>query len=198
MKVQSTFYPDFISKTVDILLISPFITKKCPNYWYLMHLHFKFARKMSQITHFWGVTILVWKTGSVNVWTNFMSGHNVPLPPTGSWICTKRLGQIGLKSNKMKLRSQDLHRFKSRLQPQVKPKEPQCCLQTDLHMKRQKTIINWLLASISISKYQSVSKEVFWTCCFVSAISMMFLKLMLEVTNNAEPFVPAGIWRFPN
>ena len=153
---------------------------------------------MSQITHFWGVKILVWKSGSVKFWTNFMSGHNVPLPPTGSWICTKRLGQIGLKSNKMKLRSQDLHRFKSRLQPQVKPKEPQCCLQTDLHMKRQKTIINWFLASISISKYQSVSKEVFWTCCFVSAISMMFLKFILEVTNKAEPFVPAGIWGFPN
>ena len=30
MKVQSTFYPDFISKTVDILLISSFITKKMP------------------------------------------------------------------------------------------------------------------------------------------------------------------------
>ena len=30
MEVQSTFYPDFISKTVDILLISPFITKKMP------------------------------------------------------------------------------------------------------------------------------------------------------------------------
>ena len=28
MKVQSTFYPDFISKTVGILLITPFITKK--------------------------------------------------------------------------------------------------------------------------------------------------------------------------
>ena len=27
MKVQSTFYPDFISKAVDILLISSFITK---------------------------------------------------------------------------------------------------------------------------------------------------------------------------
>ena len=27
MKVQSTFYPDFIPKTVDILLISSFITK---------------------------------------------------------------------------------------------------------------------------------------------------------------------------
>ena len=25
---------------------------------------------------------------------------------------------------------------------------------------------------------------------------MMFLKLMLEVTNKAEPFVPAGIWDF--
>ena len=36
MKVQSTFYPDFISKAVDILLISPFITKKCPNDWYLI------------------------------------------------------------------------------------------------------------------------------------------------------------------
>ena len=31
MKVQDTFYADFISKTVDILLISPFITKKDQN-----------------------------------------------------------------------------------------------------------------------------------------------------------------------
>jgi len=30
MKVQSTFYPDFIPKTVDILLIIQFITKKMP------------------------------------------------------------------------------------------------------------------------------------------------------------------------
>ena len=30
MKVQSTFYIDFISKTVDILLISSFITKQMP------------------------------------------------------------------------------------------------------------------------------------------------------------------------
>ena len=30
MKVQSIFYPDFISKTGDILLISSFITKKMP------------------------------------------------------------------------------------------------------------------------------------------------------------------------
>ena len=35
MKVQSRFYPDFISKTVDLPLISSFKTKKCPNYWYL-------------------------------------------------------------------------------------------------------------------------------------------------------------------
>ena len=28
MKVQSTFYPDFIPKTIDIQLISPSITKK--------------------------------------------------------------------------------------------------------------------------------------------------------------------------
>ena len=28
MKVQSTFYPDFISKTVDPVIISSFITKK--------------------------------------------------------------------------------------------------------------------------------------------------------------------------
>ena len=32
MKVQSTFYPDFISKTVGILLITPFITKKIPKW----------------------------------------------------------------------------------------------------------------------------------------------------------------------
>ena len=30
MKVQSTFYIDFISKTVDVLLISSFITKQMP------------------------------------------------------------------------------------------------------------------------------------------------------------------------
>ena len=28
MKVQSTFYPDFISKTVNLLIISSFIAKK--------------------------------------------------------------------------------------------------------------------------------------------------------------------------
>ena len=39
MKVKSTFYPDFISKTVDILLNSPLITKNCSNYRYLMHLY---------------------------------------------------------------------------------------------------------------------------------------------------------------
>ena len=31
MKVQSIFYPDFLSKAVDTLLISSFITKKIPN-----------------------------------------------------------------------------------------------------------------------------------------------------------------------
>ena len=30
MKVQSTFYPDFISKTVDLPIISLFITKNIP------------------------------------------------------------------------------------------------------------------------------------------------------------------------
>ena len=59
-----------------------------------------------------------------------------PLPP--HWVLDMRKKAA---PNKMKLRSQDLHRFKSRLQPQVKPKEPQCCLQTDLHMKRQKMYI---------------------------------------------------------
>ena len=34
------------------------------------------------------------------------------------------------------------------------------------------------------------------TCCLVSAISMMFLKLMLDVTNNELPFSPEGIWVF--
>ena len=34
------------------------------------------------------------------------------------------------------------------------------------------------------------------TCCLVSAISMMFLKLMLDVTNNELPFSPTGIWLF--
>ena len=38
MKVQNTFYPDFISKTVDILLISSLITKNaqiigCVKFW---------------------------------------------------------------------------------------------------------------------------------------------------------------------
>ena len=32
MEVQSTFHPDIISKTVDLVLISSFKTKKCPNY----------------------------------------------------------------------------------------------------------------------------------------------------------------------
>ena len=60
---------------------------------------------MSQITHFCAVQILSWKSGCVKFWTNSMSGHNMPLPPAGSWIFSKRLGQIGLKSNKMKLRT---------------------------------------------------------------------------------------------
>ena len=42
--------------------------------WYLMHLCCKFARKMSQITHFCGVKFLAWKSGSVKFWTNIMSG----------------------------------------------------------------------------------------------------------------------------
>ena len=76
MKVQSTFYPDFISKTVDILLIIPFISKKYPNYWYLMHLRCWFARKMSQFTHFCGAKFLSWKSGCVKFWTNFMSEYD--------------------------------------------------------------------------------------------------------------------------
>ena len=34
--------------------------------------------KMSQITHFWGVKFLAWKSSSVELWTNIMSGlpHN--------------------------------------------------------------------------------------------------------------------------
>ena len=32
MVVQSTFYPDFISKTVDLVIISSFNTKTWPNY----------------------------------------------------------------------------------------------------------------------------------------------------------------------
>ena len=57
MKIQSTFYPDFISKIVDILIISSFITKKCPNFLYLMHLRCWF------FTHF-----LRCKTFSLKIW----------------------------------------------------------------------------------------------------------------------------------
>ena len=63
LKVQSTFYPDFISKTVDILLLSSFITKKCRLYWYLMHLRCSFARK--NVAYY---ALLRCKTFSLKIW----------------------------------------------------------------------------------------------------------------------------------
>ena len=57
--------------------------------------------------------------------------------------------------------------------------------------------------NISIFIYQKIMQlgESQWlycffllTCCLVSAISMMFLKLMLDVTNNELLFSPEGIW----
>ena len=75
MKVQSSFYPDFICKTVDILPISSFITEKMPKL--LIFDAFTLLiceKKLSQITHFCGVKLLAWKSGCVNFLTNSMSG----------------------------------------------------------------------------------------------------------------------------
>ena len=63
MKVQSTFYPDLISKTVDILLITSFITNEWPIYWYLMHLGCWFARK--NVANY---ALLGCKTFSLEIW----------------------------------------------------------------------------------------------------------------------------------
>ena len=55
MKVQSAFYPDLISKTVDLPIISSFITKKAQiiDIWCINVVSLQ--EKMSQIMHFCGV-----------------------------------------------------------------------------------------------------------------------------------------------
>ena len=88
MKSGQNVLCTFIFKTVDILLISSFITKKCPDYWYLMHLRCWFARKMSQFLHFCGVKCLAWKSGCVKFLTNSMSApvpHCILLLPQRQW-----------------------------------------------------------------------------------------------------------------
>ena len=84
MKVQSTFYIDFISKTVDVLLISSFITKQMPKLLIFdaftllirkknVAIYALLRCKMSQFTHFCGVKFLASKSGTWEFWTNFMS-----------------------------------------------------------------------------------------------------------------------------
>ena len=75
MKVQSTFYPDFISKTVDLVIISSFITKndQIIDIWCIYAVNSR--EKMS---HFGGVRFLAWKSGSVKFWTNIMSVSTIP------------------------------------------------------------------------------------------------------------------------
>ena len=89
MKIQSTFYPDFISKTVDLLIINSFITKKCPIYWYVMHLRGKFARKNVANYAFCGVKFLAWKSGSVKFLTNSMSDSDSIHHPLNSLTNTR-------------------------------------------------------------------------------------------------------------
>ena len=73
MKEQSTFYPNFISKTVDLLRISSCITKNAQiiDIWCSYGVHLR--EKMSQITHFCGIKFLAWKSTSVKFLTNIMS-----------------------------------------------------------------------------------------------------------------------------
>ena len=73
MKVQSTFYPDFISKTVDLPKISSLITKKAQIIAFRCIYVVNSQEKMSQITHFCGVKFLAWKYGTVKFSTNIMS-----------------------------------------------------------------------------------------------------------------------------
>ena len=74
MKVHSTFYPDFISKTINILLISSFITKKIPKL--LIFDSFTLSICEKNVANY----ALLWcKTFSVKIWlckifTNIMSG----------------------------------------------------------------------------------------------------------------------------
>ena len=89
MKVQSTFYPNFISKTVALLIISSCITKNVQiiDIWCIYG--FNSREKMSQITHFCGVNFLACKSGSVNFLTNIMSVTYAGLSKLGrmnGWI----------------------------------------------------------------------------------------------------------------
>ena len=87
MKVQSIFYPDFISKTGDILLISSFITKMpklliFDAFTLLIReknvaIYALLRCKMSQFTHFCGVKFLASKSGTWEFWTNFMSVDSI-------------------------------------------------------------------------------------------------------------------------
>ena len=57
MKVQSRFYPDFISKTVDILIISSY-NQKMPKILIFDAFTLLICERMSQITHFCSVKLL--------------------------------------------------------------------------------------------------------------------------------------------
>ena len=74
MKVQSTFYPNLISKTVDLLINSWCITKHAQiiDIWCIYAVNLR--EKMSQITHFCGVKFLAWKSGTVKFRTTNLSG----------------------------------------------------------------------------------------------------------------------------
>ena len=74
MKVEKTFYCDFISKTVDWLIISSFMTKNAQiiGIWCIFAVNSR--EKVSQITHFCGVKFLALKFSSIKFWTNIMSG----------------------------------------------------------------------------------------------------------------------------
>ena len=58
---KSHFYPNFVFKTVGILLISSFITQKCLNC-YIWCIYAVTAKKLSQIMHF------AVKTFSLKIW----------------------------------------------------------------------------------------------------------------------------------
>ena len=85
---ESTLYPDFlISKTVDLLTISSFITQNVQIIDIRCIYVVSLQEKMSQFTHFCGVQFLAWKYGNARFWTNIMSGRSkrTGVSPTLSW-----------------------------------------------------------------------------------------------------------------
>ena len=73
MKVQNTFYPDFISKTVDLLLNQLIYNQKMTKLLIFDALTLLICEKNVKITHFCGVKLLAWKSGCVKFLTNSMS-----------------------------------------------------------------------------------------------------------------------------